>query len=586
MFQNSSRYVSVCSSYKNPKMKMRNSFSRLLALALLCSCILPACNKKQEVSTKVGSGVSISEIAKKSELLRRVPANTYAMVYWDAASPAYKRFASSPWGQQKGLFSVSAEQFALIDPKSSTPDGGLFGALTKSGIVSPEGNGLEKSIGQFAAFLCPAEQKGFCAGAVFISGDEKLGANLKSLCEELKKNNNAACSDVALAQGEGFSLNTSGPGSPTVFIGWKDKYAAVASSSEMLSSLLVSPNLTAPALISSEQTDQVFAGMDNLSDMYAFAVADVKQAVKELAKGDSGGSFDGSSFGKLAITTSMTTTPSACARLTYETSSGDQAALVKTLGGSSHSAAFLKTVSGTPFVFASVDGKSVAEIAKSILAQSGTPVDAAKEYVSLLSSLKRIGLSANVPALSQSLLPAPEVLLVLESEDAAAVSAKVKAMLGTQLEENGIPAQWQEMEIAKHPAQVIDSGMGVGAFLANGENGLVLLATSKRQLEGALQPGEPGAFANTPRSQKSLSSGSTVLASYVDFVEVASLLENLRGLFVQFAPQNSGAQNILDQQTAEFKKMGVMTTTVSQDKPGMIDVRTFYEMRSGEGSPS
>ena len=81
-----------------------------------------------------------------------------------------------------------------------------------------------------------------------------------------------------------------------------------------------------------------------------------------------------------------------------------------------------------------------------------------------------------------------------------------------------------------------------------------------------------------PEIKTMISGQPTVLSFYLDFQELAKVLDNTKGMLSMFAPQQTDMPSILDQARLEaLGKQGQMAAVVTM-QDGLLEIRSRYQL--------
>ena len=121
-------------------------------------------------------------------------------------------------------------------------------------------------------------------------------------------------------------------------------------------------------------------------------------------------------------------------------------------------------------------------------------------------------------------------------------------------------------------------------FLAAKEN-MVLMSSTEMQMKDALQGKSSGRFTQglPAAARETVVDNATIGSFYLDFEQVAKVMENLGGMLAMFAPQESGKNTLLQPENlASIKKMGKAVGSVTV-MPGVIQMQSFYQPITNPG---
>lgn len=545
---------------------------RTIALALmLCSL---ACSKEKK-EQKTGPVVSPYELS--STIVAALPPSALGFIYWNSSHPAYQKWRSSSWGANTAAGGAQAPSALMAMPEAEQ-------VLKRAGIDVTNRTELEALISEAVLFFLPSgpataeapndsPSNNITGGLLARSKspellDTKIGALRKSLQEE-----RIAVTDVPAPSGKAFRFDISGlssqpnPSLPhDLIIAW-DKGMLVATPDEgalrALSGALSGSLPDAPQLKSSEFT-KAFTGIPSADDRFVTGYADLARIAKLSPEHISDLPIQTLAFGF-----AMTATPEMSAKLTVQPKDDQQRALFAKVG-SPVSAEILWAVPPNPLLLLSVEGKWFTEI------QEKAPLPVAPEA---LQGIVRAAVAARTAPLGQSMLPIPDLALIVESSDVGALrDTAEKALLASMSGMGG--GGWQDKDIEGTPVRVLAGGFGLSPHLATVGN-VLTLSTSETLLKEVLTglKTKRGAFAETlsAAAKSQLDEKRNVASLYIDFVQLATFLENMQELLKMYAPQQSGMnQDTFGVALNSMRSAGSVSTSLSAEE-GAFYLRMFYE---------
>ncbi|MCB0319889.1 MAG: hypothetical protein KDD60_03125 [Bdellovibrionales bacterium] len=231
---------------------------------------------------------------------------------------------------------------------------------------------------------------------------------------------------------------------------------------------------------------------------------------------------------------------------------------------------------------ASAPGNSVALIsfADSVISALASTAQASiagntqqqEQYATVLADLAKLkGVHLGVlPSDGSTVFPG--LFLSVASTENGSLLTEIKGALSQASQEQGIPATaWQEKEIAGSASNFILTPLGVGVFLAQSENGLVLTSSesSLRQTLETQKSESSSLGADLPKQFRSRLEGvSPLFVAYFNADRTAELIHSVQGSLSMF----TGGQNPIDnEQIEQIRKVGTTFTFAAYDK-GLLNL--------------
>ncbi|MFN8388705.1 MAG: hypothetical protein U0136_00270 [Bdellovibrionota bacterium] len=562
---------------------VRNSVV-LSGLLLGASCLTIGCSKDEKKAAEQQSGISPVKSAKEIDLSKSLvsylPDQTVGFFLWEGKHPAYKKLMDSPWASgQNDISKVLNESNPELDQ--------LKDLLKKVGIDANDKETWRALFSEAAVFATggPSADKAAALGVVFRADPSaKLSDKMTALRNALKQDAQVETADLKVSKGSGFSLKKKDaePGSlDKVYVGWNQDTGVVGSSEWVVDNSLSAPGGKVPALVGSDQFAKAAKGLPQDEDRFATGYVDVAKLLEVAAKiSPSSSAVPPNEVPVKAVSFAMAMdeAPQSSLRMIYDPADKSKNQWLGALNASS-SSSLLQAMPNKPLVFLSLDGQTLKK-AKEIGLQSAGP--AGKAYASqlaFLDNIKRVGLAARPAAPGKSMIPMPDILLVLESSGAASTESQLKQILGGVAQGMGMPGmQWSEKQIAGVPVKSMVSPFGVGIFLASNKD-LVIVSSSEAQMQGALSGSTTGTFAAgmPARVEQVFAKEQTLGNIYVNFEEVGTMMESMGGMLAMYAPPNGDANKLLEAKNIEsIKKMGTVVGSVKLED-GAIGVDSYYQ---------
>lgn len=563
------------------QLEARSGYLRkgILSAAVLAALVV-GCSKEEKGAEQkqASSSASDTKVSLQKTIATMVPEQAVGFFVWEGKHPAYDKLNKSAWGSSESditkMLQDSNPQMAEVRE-----------VLQGIGLDLNNKDTWRNVFSQAALFIAPAAEAGKqgAVGLVFQSDPSvKIGEKLAALKTQLAKKE-MEVQDLKLTGGTGFSLLDKSDGAgEKVFLGWKDNTGVFGSSDWVVDSVLTSKGDKLPAIVSSPNFSRAAQGLPDDSVRFATAYVDFQRAT-EVA--DRLGQAGAESVQKIkaadlplkaiSIGMAMDKSPETSLRLIYDPAS-------KTKGwlgalSSSSSGELLSVVPGKPLVFLSLDGKTLRQVKELALAGMGEAGKAYGSQLSFLNDVNRVGISARANAAGQSLLPIPDMLIVAESANPAQTAQQLQTVVGAAMSSSGLPAMpWQDKQVNGVTVKSMMTPLGVGVFVASTKN-LVLVASSEGQIQSALGGGTfvkgmPSQVEQVFAKEQSLGN------LYVNFEEIAGMMENMGGMLSMYAPPDANGQNqfMQPENIQAMKKMGTVVGSVTLEEDA-IGIKSFYQ---------
>ncbi len=196
----------------------------------------------------------------------------------------------------------------------------------------------------------------------------------------------------------------------------------------------------------------------------------------------------------------------------------------------------------------SVDTKSIAKLEPLLkeLEQNG-----AAAVLPLLKTLKGLTLGLRN---SDSGSPIPEIVVALESEKRDELASTLESSLGEGMKLAGQEAMWMSKDVAGSSTRYFTTLLGVGLFISKPpSSNTVLVTSSERAVKDLLAAG-------TPKLQGATAGGSKAGSLYLNFSEVANVMDSVKSSLAMFTGGGSDMDKVLD--SSKFRTMGVSASTL------------------------
>lgn len=570
----------------------------LIAIALIAA---PAgCSKEKKRQTEVKTTpieVDVpAELRAAESLLKFVPENAYGFFHWNSTHPAYRRLASSPWAGG-GAFS--------LDSLTSRPgeEGKFIAILKRAGIDPTERETYETLLSEAVAFASPppsSDEKPALALMFRASDGTSLETYADNLKEQLKRAK-VTVHEHEIEGGSAFSFDhnelaqagrsRAKDSKPRMrYVGWSGPIGAIATKLWPIQAALSRQGTGIPKNVDSPQFKESVAEFPPAKHRYAIGYIDIAALLEDVKSQQDGGEVIEDTlnlklipFKSVALSMAMDDAPSNMARLLYEVKDPQHKKWFRALHSSSN-AQLINSIPSRPLIFLSVDGQTLKDLRHLTLEGSGLGSQSAVKMLSSLDSVSRIALFTRIAPIGQSILPIPDLLMVLESSNPSELRSKLENLLGSLASGTGVSTGgWQEKELHGASVKFIRSQLGVGAYLAIKDNSVIVSSTEpmiRSVLEGLSTGKASLAKSVSSRTQQALAKDDSLGSLYIDFQEVGSFLENMGGMLSMYAPQNDEAKKFLSPESiANVKKMGAVVGSIKVDD-NSISIVNFYEAAS------
>lgn len=559
---------------------------------VLLASLLAACSgdKEEQKSASTSPTVQVQTaetLAITNPLLARIPANSFGFFEVDGTLPAYRK-ANAITASQNGSMMKAYEQMI-----KGTEAEKVFQALELNPADPTSFDKVvQRTVGYVAPTVTADGKDDLVIGYVFESPAAfNLATKMAAVKTEVQKDN-ANVVEETLKNGSGFVIKLKKENSPFdgVHIGWKDNIGAVATSAAGVDQLLGAPAGGQPAVISSAKFKEEMGSLPGGDTRFGSGFLDVEALLASkalLAKKDE--KFNAAEFPvkSFAFAQSMNNVLEYGVKVALDGKTESQKSWLGALGGSKTDT-ILNSVPANPFLVLSIDGSTVNRLKDIAILQAPAEQQAmAKTQLALLDGLKRVGLSARVAPLGQSMFPVPDMVLAFETSNAPAMKTQLQQLISMAAQSSGMPMmQWSEKKVGPASVNYMLSPFGVGVFMTATDNGMLLLTSSEPQMKDSLTALSAGtsAFAKSlsGETQTKLQSDESLGTFYMNFSELASLLDNVSSTLDMFGPQASEAKKMLSKEQIEaLRKSGTVVTTVKADKT-KIELRAVYEPVANE----
>lgn len=574
-----------------------------VAASLLLVALGQGCKSKSEGGG--GAPVSTAPISDlSSTVIGFTPETTLGFFQWDMTSPAYKKLAASPWGSGNDLFSSLDMQTPELEKVQEI--------LKRVGIDPKNHKQFEELFSTGVVYAAPGidNQNDIGITALIKSSTGGLADKMPNVKREFSTAG-IAVQDLTVADGAGFSFDsaafnstaansvaTSGTTNPAaahkIFVAWNKQSTAVGSNESLVRAALASKGGATPKLAATPEFGSATKGLPVATSRFGLAFVslnDLMKAANALDPSTPPGSAAGDLPVKaIAAAFAMEDAPQTEFRVVCKTENDKQREWFAALN-SSTSSSLLPAVPTNPLLFLSIDGTTIKRFKEMYAKSLGTVDPETQSLLAALDHIKRIGISARVAPIGQSFLPVPDIMIMAETDNAAATQKSIVDAASLALAVSGMPggADWQDTKVNETPVKAYRSPMGFGVFLA-AEKGLVIAASTEPQLKSSLDiisgktPGLSGSL--SARASGVLNKGEDLANVYFNFEQIAAMLESLKSTIAMFAPPGSPegaqAQSFLEPARIEsLKKMGSLIGSVTVQNE-LISVKSFYQAGTGQ----
>lgn len=614
------------------------------ALVFLCGALAAAgfggCSKKEEKQsgTSALSTKAAEQVQEVKGLTAQIPENSIGYLSWDLTSPAYQKLKNSPYQGRTGSSIETA--LASIEEKSA-----LVRVLDKvfeikkiaaSGQAPDSSQGvLSKGVG-FLVPPPPGEMEP-TLGMIFESNAGSLDAKAAALKDALKAEK-IPVSDLALGDGQGFSFKIDlgevenvnlpmGVGGPAALLGeqgsapagapaanktvdcyfaWKGTRGVLSSNERLAGTLVTERPAKAPAITTTALFAKATSGLGQAADQLTTGYIDLEEAERAVpiagaalasaagaeagAAGTSGAAAAPAGPGEspvraVAWSILMTDSPENRANIVLNSANLKYKPWIAALSNS-QSSSVAAALPSNPLLVLSLDGKTISSIKGLAL---GTALESAgpeerkmvEQQLAFMNDIVRLGLAVRMGPLGQSLIPAPDLLILAESSNPEGTKTQLLQIAATGMATSGLPAAWQEKTVQGEPVKYMLTPFGLGVFVSSVKN-VVVISSTEAQLDGAIasiKSGKPaGAGGLTARASSAVSGEPTIASMYLNFNEVGSMVETMGGMMQMYAPQGGENGQILDQaQIQNLKQMGTFVGSMSIADGSVVTLRSFYD---------
>lgn len=592
---------------------MKNLIKILLLLTFLVT--LPVgCKKeeeKQATNPKDKSNITLVQKESfvdslKSTLLKKLPVSTAAFAYLDLNSPSYARLANSPWYGEG--FSQSISALKEVDKKFVE----LLESFKNSGLDFEDEKRRKEIFSKIVIFLgkAPSLSEKLDMGLIV---EPTKGVTLEKEVESLKKTlEEKGYESASLNLENGVKAYSFSPkleeaaddtktSQNAFFIALKDGLFLLSSKEKLINEVFSQSEEIAPILSNPElsKLSKEFPSKDN---WYLFSFVDIESISKgidvpnDVLKNLASNAVPVGEqeipktseipFISFATYSGMDSTPDGEIVIAYKPKTERQKKVFDILHNTS-GAKLLDSVTSEVMLFASLDTKNFVEILDKVVMQEPNyeMKPEHKNLYDVIAPISRIGVSASVAPLGQSLLPLPDFVFSLQSSDVAKTKENLKTSLG-KLASGGAQnfnVEWQTKEIEGLKAEYVLTPLGLGAFIVD-KDSVVYVATSENRLVKELSGKTSIKSQFKSKANQLIRPNGNLFEVVVNMPQLADFLQNMVGIIGMYTQgnQNPGVEKLKEMLAQDkidrIKKMGKMVTSILIDKEDQtIRVKSIYE---------
>jgi len=569
---------------------MKKVFRVVVSSLLLGGLLLAACSKEEK--GKAGSNATLSSAPApkvssfQKTALAYAPEQSIAFFVWQGDHPAYEKLAKSPWG--------GTEQDWLNTIKESSPDWkNVEEVLVKAGFNPNDKESWKGLFANVAVFAAPSgDPSKRAALGVVLRPDAKVKAAEKfsKLKGELAKKSELDVQDVKVSSGNALSIRKKGAPDETekLYAGWNDNVVVVATSDWALETVLSSKGDKLPSSLSSSQFTQAARGLPEDSARFATGFIDMSKLIETAEQFGPDGAASAQKLKSneiplkaISFAMGMSDAPETNVRFVYDPADKAKNNWLGALNTSS-SSEILAVVPSKALALLTIDGQTLRKFREIAVAGMGEAAAAVQPKLAVLDHIKRIGLAVRAAAPGQTMLPVPDLMLIAESDKPETTEQQIQSLVGEVAKGSGMPGmKWKSETINSTSVQSMVTPFGIGVFLAAKGN-LVLVASTDAQLRSVVGEEKAALFASTApqRAGQVLAKEQSLGNLYLNFEELASLMESMGGMLSMYAPQGSDTSQFLQKENIEaMKKMGTVVGSIKLED-GIIGIDSFYEKTS------
>jgi hypothetical protein len=559
-----------------------------ITLTVLCLSFLLVIGCKKEDAKKVSKPVTTEKFMPSGELYSLLPEETIGVFDFNYSSKGSKEFIQSPWG--KNNFGAGKNINEMDIAKNSPLLSSLLRAIEKSEIDITKAEEISSAFPSVLLFL--KRNKKEYSGALLIKTDPKI-LNTKKLLDTIAEITKEKGQEVTAVEGSEIgALKTQICESESaekkckkyidVYFAEKNGVIVVSLKEEMLAVVSATPRKAPLPIFTTKLFEEATANYPNYASTMNFGYFDNSSGTEfpgdELTKNIPILSDEQDAIQGASMVSYMENTPRGSVRILHKDRSS-----IRKIANSSQTGPIAFGLPEGQLGFVSFDGKFLANLADTLVGENQADNKELQEKIAILRGIKRIALSLRMAPAGQSILPIPDLVVAIETQDTEATTKQIKDNLATNLSQNiggnTDTLKWSEVEISGNKAYSMQTPLGISTAIMAIED-VVIVTTSTTLLEGIskniIEKKSPFLDTLNEEEKVALNKDSSTFNMYLDFEEVSVFLKNMSGMLAMYAPADSDTQSILSEENiSSLKDMGSVTG-VLETKPTMVEVRAFY----------
>jgi hypothetical protein len=569
---------------------MRALLVPLVTLSLVTGSLV-GCSKDSQTTTSPASLASSKLL--EEPLLKKLPPTTVGFLVSDLAGEGYQKFKSSPWFNEMPLQSAMQElERAGGDEAQKKFFEAIGQFLQKLGALSPDGKSTVDQVLRSVVIVAdrPSETSIEFDFAAYASaaGSTNLKEKLPVLRDALKEIG-ASVSDDTVAGAEGFVAllpTSSDEGEDakqlSLHIGASEKLLGISDSKGLIQNLFAAQDTNGidklKELPEFKRAEPAVRGTEAPLFVGFVSTAKFLPAIKaatteskgdtELDQSSPDSDFNPQEFPVDSLMISQGIDKRLVTRggLAVTGKTDNQRAIFGALSDGSLPSSAQNLPADMALALA-LDTKSLAKLEPLLkqFEQSG-----AAAVMPQIQNLKGLTLGLRN---SDSGSPIPEIVLAFESEKRDELAATLEASLGEGMKLTGQEAMWMSKDVAGSSTRYFTTLLGVGLFISKPANSnTVLVTSSERAVKDILTSG-------APKLKGSTASGNKAGSLYLNFTEVANVMDSVKSSLAMFTGGGSDMDKAFD--SARFRNMGVSASTLGY-QDGVFVIESTLEKPSAK----
>jgi hypothetical protein len=569
---------------------MRAFLAPIVTIGLVVNSMI-GCSKESTTSTPSTTTLQSNKLLENS-LLKRLPATAVGFIVSDLQGDGYRKFKDSPWFNDMPFQSALEElDKAGADADQKKIVEALMQFLKKLGALSPDGkSNIDQVAGSFVLLADqPAATPQEIDIAAYLSAAQTT--NLKEklpILRDALKEIGATVSDDTVAGADAFVAVLKTPSESEedtkefkLHVGASEKYLGISDSKALVEGLFAPKESngfdTIKELPEFKRAETAVRGAESPLFLGFVSTAKLLPALKTASSDVKKGlvaeinSTDGAEAGDAGVVAEQPTVPDFDPKdLPIDglmVSQGIDQGFV-TRGG----VAVTAKTGGQRAVFGALSQGALPAAVKNLPGDMALALALDTTSIAKLEPLmKDLELSGAVPNLQQikalkgltfgirnsdSGSPIPELLLALESDNRDDLATTLEGTFSEGMKSTGQEAMWMSKDIAGSPTRYFTTLLGVGLFMSKptGSN-TILITSSERAVKDTL-----GSNPNAPKLQATATTGDKTGSLYLNFAEVANVVDTVKGSLAMFTGGSSDIDKALD--SAKLRKIGVSASTL------------------------